>query len=82
MTMTLKIGRRYSGPVASFKQASEIYDKMRDDSGEGASTFPWGKILDDRGNVIADVSYNARVWAPGANLGDAPIYDSRAQAAA
>ncbi len=38
------------------REASEIYSKMRDDSGEGCSTFPNGEW---NGNLI---SYNGRVW--------------------
>lgn len=84
MSMILKIGRRLSAPVTSFKQASELYSKERAESGEGASTFPFGEILDGQGLVIAEVSYNGRVWAPGAtryppehNKSPEPIYDNR-----
>jgi len=37
-------------------EASAIYCKLRDDSGEGASTFPDGKWNGNR------ISYNGRVW--------------------
>jgi hypothetical protein len=80
--LVLKIGRRFSAPVASLKEASELYDAKRDASEEGASTFPWGDVFDDWNNLVARVSYNARVWAPGADIGDTPLYDPYKQGAA
>jgi hypothetical protein len=59
--MTLNIGRRASFPVASFEEASAIYDRERAASYEGASTFPDGTITKGR-RKVARVSYNARVW--------------------
>jgi hypothetical protein len=77
MSMTLRIGRRMSIAVRSYQHASEVYETARDESEEGASTFPWGKVIDDRGNVLAEVSYNGRVWEPNHDLGATPIYDNR-----
>ena len=58
---TLTIGRRFKGEVDSFEAASEIYSNIRDESYEGASTFPNGKIkLGSK--IVADISYNGRVW--------------------
>jgi hypothetical protein len=58
---TLTIGRRFKGVVESFEAASKIYSDLRDESYEGASTFPWGKIkLGSK--LVADISYNGRVW--------------------
>lgn len=60
--MKLKIGsKRYA--VESLKEASAFYSKTRDDSGEGASTFPTGIVFDNAGKFLARVSYNGRLWA-------------------
>ena len=37
------------------------YQKLRDKSQEGASTFSVGKVM-QAGNQIATISYNGRVW--------------------
>jgi hypothetical protein len=78
MNMTLHIGR-LSVPVRSYQHASEVYEAARDESGEGASTFPCGKITIGPNKVVAEVSYNGRVWAPNHALGDKPIYDNRTE---
>lgn len=52
---TLKIGRdRYE--VADLVDASRVYQEKRDESGQGASTFPTGRC----GKYL--ISYNGRVW--------------------
>lgn len=61
-TMTLHIGSRERVRVNSLDHASEVYSERRDASGEGASTFPRGKIV-QAGMVIATVSYNGRLWS-------------------
>jgi len=48
-------------------EASAKYSKARDDSGEGASTFPVGVWGDLR------ISYNGKIWAPGADMFDAAL---------
>lgn len=53
---TLKIGTRGTFSVASFKEASAKYAEVRDASGEGASTFPMGKLYDGK-ILIAELSY-------------------------
>ena len=58
--MILKIGRRHTTSVQDLSQASAIYAMLRNESGEGASTFPNGKITD--GKKTYRVSYNGRVW--------------------
>lgn len=74
MVLTYKGGRV---PVASFAEASAIYSDARDRSGKGYSTWPDGTVLEG-GKVIARVSYNGRVWAPGPWKSDAvPLYDNR-----
>lgn len=47
---------------ASLLLASEMYCAERDESGEGASTFPDAKIVTADGRKFR-VSYNGRVWA-------------------
>ena len=76
-SMFLQVGGRHY-QIATFEQASRMFCIARDKSGEGASTIPSPKIVDERGAVIAYVSYNGRVW-PGAEYQpDAtPLYDNR-----
>ena len=60
---TLEIGTRFSRPCNSFAEASALYCALRDESGEGVSTFPEGKIRADAGGrTTARVSYNGKVW--------------------
>ncbi|MGH8159278.1 MAG: hypothetical protein ACREPQ_14250 [Rhodanobacter sp.] len=59
---TLKIGGK-AVAVCDLYDASSHYQILRDDSGEGASTFPEGMVYN--GDVwVARISYNGRVWAP------------------
>lgn len=76
MTYRLKVkGRTYS--CETLKDCSKIFCAMRDQSGEGASTFPDGRIFEN-GKRIARVSYNGRVWAGAKYDANAtPIYDNR-----
>jgi hypothetical protein len=60
----LMIGRRVKVAVPSIAVAQRIYERMRDESGEGASTFPDGQIKLDTGKILR-VSYNGRVWDGG-----------------
>ena len=57
----LRIGRRERINVADLADASHAYQDARDESGEGASTFPEGRI--DIGGKAYRISYNGRVWA-------------------
>lgn len=50
-------------PVSSFAEASEIFCRARDAYGEGARKTPSPLIRNARGEVIAHISYNGRVWA-------------------
>jgi hypothetical protein len=77
-TMFLQIGAtRYQ--VASFAQASAMFCAARDRHGEGASKTPSPEIVTEAGTVIATVSFNGRVWPPGAwTPTTAPIYDNSA----
>jgi hypothetical protein len=75
MTMILWIGNRFNSNVRDLAHASEVYARERDESGEGASTFPNGRIMKG-GRKIANVSYNARVWPKeGTGPGFTPLYD-------
>lgn len=59
--------------VLSFRDASHVYSAWRGQRRK----FPEGMILDGV-EVVARVSYNGRVWAPGEwKAGDVPLYDYR-----
>lgn len=55
------IGSRTSVVLDSLHECSLFYQKVRDESGEGASSFPVGRIVGgpEKGLVI---SYNGRIW--------------------
>jgi hypothetical protein len=74
--MKLTIGKRFSAQVASLEEASRIYCKQRDLSGEGASTFPEGKVDKYR------ISYNGKVWIGKWQAGMAPVFNPYAEVAA
>lgn len=59
--LTLQIGKRHTIQCADIGTASAVYQKLRDESQEGVSTFPFGDVLQS-GNKIATISYNGRVW--------------------
>ena len=59
--MTLTIGRRLRARVATFAEASRIYSQLRDESGEGGSTFPTGRLTSGKAKYF--VSYNGRIWS-------------------
>lgn len=54
--MQLRIGNRFTLEVSDLTQAAQVYKDLRDASGEGASTWPGGRI----DNLT--ISYNGRVW--------------------
>lgn len=71
--MILTIPGRLSMEVPDFAAASAAYANARDESGEGGSTFPEGKLT---GTGLYRVSYNARIW-DGTHPwrpGDTPLY--------
>lgn len=72
--MILAIGNRTTLNVRDFAHASAEYARERDASGEGASTFPAGRIMQS-GRKIARLSYNGRVWGPKPVDGERPLYD-------
>lgn len=57
-------GTRYT--VISLKDASEVYCSLRDDSGEGASTFPMPKLYrtmeGGTRKEYARIAYNGRIF--------------------
>jgi hypothetical protein len=59
--LILQIGKRFNIECADIGTASAIYQKLRDKSQEGASTFAFGKLM-QAGKQIATISYNGRVW--------------------
>lgn len=77
---TMVVGRTRV-PVATLKEASEIFCQARDASGRGASQTPTPIILDATGKPFAYVSYNGRVWAGHPcepfDRNKRPIYDNR-----
>ena len=76
MAYRLKIKGRFHS-VASFKEASALYEAKRDASGQGASRFRDGEIYEGE-TLVARVSYNGRVWPPTEWTEDSkPIYDNR-----
>ena len=73
MTYTFKLrGKTYSAP--SIAEASAIYGKLRDDSGEGCSTFPTPVLRSEQGSC-GKFSYNGRLWN-----GETIVYDNRIEA--
>lgn len=71
--MTLVVpGRVPSTVVNGYAEASGIFAKARAASGEGASTFPDGKLIAQDGETVAWISYNGRVWSTRTY---APIYE-------
>ena len=74
--MELKIRGHGRHAVSTFEDASRVYQSRRDASGLGASKFPSGFVWEN-GSVVAEISYNGRVWAPGGWTRDAtPIIEA------
>ena len=68
----LIIPGRFARPVDSLEHASRVYCKVRDDSGEGASTFMDGRVLGDGREY--HISYNGKVWnSPGSWEFEKPV---------
>lgn len=82
--MQVYLTRTKAVAVATYAQASSrvlAFIKNGDlGAGCGSSLEPFtgGKIVDDRGNAIAHVSYNGRVW-PGTEWkpDSKPLYDPK-----
>lgn len=68
--------------VRNYQEASDLYSERRDLSGEGASTFNDGQICNAKGDRIARVSYNGRIWGiDDWKPGREPLWDNRKQKA-
>lgn len=75
-TLILKIGTRETLIALDLHHASDLYCEERDASGEGASTFPPGRVFDTEGRKVAKISYNGRVWPPARwHEGQRPLID-------
>jgi hypothetical protein len=80
----LKVGSK-QWPIDSYKQASEVYEKVRDAAdatatGATGPKMPDAIIVDGTGKQVAHISYNGRVWAGTAldqRPGAKPLYDNR-----
>jgi hypothetical protein len=46
----------------TLKELSEIYCRVRDETGEGQSTFGPVNVRGPNGTLIGHISYNGRVW--------------------
>lgn len=72
--------RGISAALESVAHASALYCALRDESGEGASTFPEAALFTrgtfGRTEPLGRISYNGRVWSPEPWTADAtPISD-------
>ena len=67
--VTLSIPKRHRGTYGDFTQARAAYERIRDESGEGASTFPSAVVWEQYGPRVR-ISYNGRFW-----LNDKPIWE-------
>ena len=67
--MKLKIDHRVYD-VDSYREASRIWEAVRDFMDYGSSNMPRVYILDDGGKKHAHISYNGKVWQ-----GDVVIYN-------
>lgn len=48
----------------SLEEAQRAYVALREEVGYGASQFGFGSVFDEAGQLIANISYNGRLWAP------------------
>lgn len=75
-------GTTFAGTLA---ELSAVYSRLRDESGEGASTFPTTTVRDSRNYTAGFISYNGRIWAEDPRhvrgaMTATPIYDNRLEA--
>lgn len=73
--LSARVGRT-TYPVTSWQQVSTAYRRTIETLDLGASQAPRCEIVDMRGNVIAHVAYNGRVF-PGRTYepGATPLYE-------
>ena len=76
IAFTLTIPGRGSWPCINMAEASKQYSEIRERSGEGASTFPAGKLLGRAAGERFRVSYNGKIWNEGEwKQGDQPVFN-------
>lgn len=61
-SISMAIGARFKGEFATLAEARAKYLALRDESGEGASTFQSGTIKDAIFGCKLRISYNGRLW--------------------
>lgn len=54
--------------VRSLDEASKTVRKYIDTFGLGASEFTGGRVENEAGDKVAEISYNGRIWLPGDKL--------------
>lgn len=78
----------YPFPDGGYAEVSRTFTDVRDQTGATSSdprcgpVMPQCDLLDNKGNVVAHVSYNGRVWAgnrKGWQTGAAPLFDPRVE---
>lgn len=60
-TITIRGEQHHGEGPDAFQCLSETYCRLRDKSGEGASTFPSPNVRRG-GKIVGHISYNGRVW--------------------
>ena len=79
--MTVAITRARSVKVASLAEASRVCRAYLERSGAGSSGWSGGEVRDESWEVVARVSFNGRVWPPGAWTPSVkPLFDPKAVA--
>ena len=76
MAFSFKLRGEVHG-AASVAEASQLYGRLRDESGEGCSTFPTPALRGPQG-MLGKFSYNGRVWATARDGSRVLVYDNRA----
>lgn len=71
--------RKTTHKAETLKELSEIYSRVRDESGEGNSTFPKPTVRNGK-SIIGVFSYNGRIWSGDSAPGSVLIYDNRVEA--
>jgi len=71
--LIMTIGRKRHA-VPNVEEASRVYQRLRDQSGLGASRWPSGKL-----NNGLTVSYNGRVWKGDKLICEATSYEPEAR---
>lgn len=75
--MSFTFSMRGNSYVAdTLELASKIYCRVRDESGEGNSTFPKPAVRNGK-SIIGTFSYNGRIWSTPAEVGSVLIFDNR-----